>query len=65
MGDHRLAFVVGQPGQGRPDRVLLPAQGGVLGPLGLARVDQARLVRRLRAASRALEATRLRAVTMA
>jgi hypothetical protein len=37
--------VVGQPGQGGLDGgLLLAAQGGVLGPLGLARVDQARPV---------------------
>jgi hypothetical protein len=45
VGHHRLALVVGQPGQGRLDRGrLLLAQGGVLGPLGLAQVDQARPV---------------------
>jgi hypothetical protein len=45
VGHHRLRLVVGQPGQGGLDRGrLLLAQSGVLGTLGLARVDQPRPV---------------------
>jgi hypothetical protein len=57
--------VVGQPGRGGLDRGrLLLAQGGVLGPLGLAQVDQARPLTPAPLLL-AREVTRLRAVTMA
>jgi hypothetical protein len=45
VGHHHLPLVVGQPGQCGLDRGrLLVPQDGVLGPLGLAGVDQARPV---------------------